>query len=186
LAPEKSCNGCPGCRKLKIKNYLPEVGRYCSVIGFEEQTMWSGPLKNKKATLNLYYSIGEKDTPTASRFVDKHWKWIELLLDKGAVKTIRAEWYVLEMLKKKFLHGSLGFWIGIDINQKVDDNASWPEMVLLMPDAKNIPRFLNELNSSPRLLIAPDHIVSTDNSGRRWWEVQPNTNSLKHFIAGSF
>ena len=186
VTPEKVCNGCPGCRAKNFEVYLPEVGHYCSVIGFVEQNSWSEPLNNKNPDLNLYYSTSTRETPSTAKFIDKYSSWIITLLERGIISTIRAEPHVLTMLKDKIFRKYKGFWVGIDINQSFTSEVRWPELILIMPEANIIPEFVYELSFTPRMLVAPDHIISDHNNGARWWEKTTHTSNLKHFKAGNF
>ena len=76
--------------------------------------------------------------------------------------------------------------MGIDINDNSDFDTLWPELMLLMPEANTIPDFAYDLSFTPRLLVAPDHIISDHNNGTRWWEKIRNTTSFEHFKAGNF
>ena len=186
LPPEKLCNGCPGCRALNLEENVPEVGRQCSVFGFVKQGAWKGKFKGKHPDIYLHYTIGETHSSSKDKFLNKYSTWIRELLEAGVISVIRAEPYVLDKLKDQ-IHkkGFRGFWMGIDINQKVEDAINWPELILLMPEAKVIPELAFELRFTPKLLVAPDHIISNHNNGTRWWERSAHTSTLNHFIAGT-
>jgi hypothetical protein len=189
--PEKVCNGCPGCRSLQSPDLLPEVGGSCQIVNLVEPDGWTGALRGKNPDLNLHYSCKDEGAAnshkiTTKKFVNTYYPWVRQLLESGAIKTVRADRDVLDQLSAKISREYKGFWIAIPIDYNDEFDPQWPELVLIMPEENTIPNIVSDLRFTPRLLVAPDTIISNKDNGTRWWEKKHHASSLKHFIAGSF
>lgn len=183
ILPDKVCGGCPGCRAIGVEHdFIPTCGSHCHVRGIDNEESWSGLLTAKPVDFGIYYDPSDLRDPNDPKRVVREWKWIFELMTNRAIRAIRAEPSVLAAIGQRY-GGSKGFWIGIPTEDDADTGVEWPELVLLMPREKVLPKL--RVRFTPRLLVAPENITDSSGTGNLWWEKTHNVTSLKFFREGS-
>jgi ATP-dependent DNA helicase RecQ len=182
ITPDRVCGGCPGCRIAGLSNdFVPTCGLHCHVRGVENDQRWTGHLAGKLVNQGFYYDPTVLKNPKVIKRIVREWSWIDRLIKNGAITAIRADPEVLEAFQHLY-GGNQSFWVGIPIEDAEDTNIEWPELVLVMPRDKALPKLI--VRYTPRLLVAPDNITDGGGLDNRWWEKANNVTSLKMFIAG--
>ena len=179
--PEYVCGGCPGCRSEgRDSSAISTVGLISHVIGLEPPKKWNYPIKTDRLHIPVYYS---SDGITSEARLIRLWiNWISEFLEQGTIKAIRADASILTQINKRLPTGLGLFWIGIQLNQDIDECSYWPELVLVMPSAITIPDLGWE--ESPKLLVAPEGISDPDKYNCNWWEKDHTARSLNNFLSG--
>ena len=182
ILPEKVCGGCPGCRASGVEHeFIPTCGSHCHVRGVRNDQNWSGLLASKPVYSAIYYDASDLRDPSDPNRIVSEWTWIFDLMNNRSIIAIRADSSVLAVIGKRYGR-SKGFWIGIPTEDDTDTNVEWPELVLLMPRDKELPKL--RVRFTPRLLVAPEDIRDSDTIGNLWWEKANNVSSLKFFREG--
>ncbi len=178
--PEYVCGGCPGCRSQgRVSNKPSSIGYSCHVIGINNPSKWQHPISLNNLHQFVYYDESKYKT---NRSIIRDWiNWISPLIETGSIKAIRSDPETLALINKRISSGTNNFWIGIQ-NNDYDYLDFWPELILLMPEAKDIPDMGFEV--TPKILVAPKNIKHSIHNNSFWWERDNTSLSLTNFLSG--
>jgi len=178
--PEFACGGCPQCsQECRLIGHSPTVGCLSYVKGYEFPVSWKPPLGNARIHQSIYYSADSKQKKHRSLL--RHWGgWISMLVTKGVVTAIRSDPSVLTQIEKSSIIDKNIFWIGLPLEEKVEGDSLWPELILVMPDRDSVP----DLGSGQtvKVLVAPEKIKDQYQYNCLWWEKDRNSKSLINFL----
>ena len=174
--PDLACGGCPGCRARNRPPYTPTLGAMCKV----DRTTWSeAPSTVWSAGRTIYVRYDPGKSPANALLRD--WRpWILDLLRTRRIQAIRGNREVLRWIGESLPPGSTPFWCSLE---GMEDEGSWPELVLVMPDRQDpTPILWADPPERERLIVAPDNRIHPRLPHRFWWESYPNCRHLEDFV----